>query len=100
MNQNKPKKGKMLIIVVAVIVAAFIGYSLFFTGDTDDLALVFPQDVDQSQTGRDLLALFAELSVLNLNPAVLSNPVFVSLEDFSREIPSEPSGRTNPFVPI
>lgn len=100
MNQNKSKKSKTLILATAIIITAFIGYSLFFTGETDDLALVLPQDANQNQTGRDLLALFAELSALSLNPAVLSNPVFVSLEDFSREIPSEPSGRTNPFAPI
>lgn len=100
MNQNKAKKGKTLIIVVAVIVAAFIGYTLFFTGNTDDLASLSPQDVNQNQTGNDLLIIFAELSALNLDPAVLRNPVFISLQDFSREIPSEPSGRANPFAPI
>ncbi|OHA26006.1 MAG: hypothetical protein A3D52_01305 [Candidatus Taylorbacteria bacterium RIFCSPHIGHO2_02_FULL_44_36] len=100
MHQNKSKKNKMLILAAVVIVAAFIGYSLFLTDRTDNLALVSPQGVNQSQTARDLLVLFAELSAFDLNPAVLSNPAFVSLEDFSREIPSEPAGRTNPFVPI
>ena len=100
MFQNKSKKGKTLILVAVIIVVAFIGYSLFFTGGTDNAALVLSPDDNQSQASRDLLALFAELSALNLNPAVLSNPVFVSLEDFSREIPSEPVGRTNPFAPI
>lgn len=100
MYQNKSKKGKMLIIATALIVAAFIGYSLFFPGNADDLALVLPQGINQDQTARELLALFAELSTINLSPAVLSSPVFMSLEDFSREIPSEPAGRVNPFAPI
>jgi len=90
----------MLTIIIALIVAAFIGYSLFFTGDADDLALVMPQGVNQDQTARELLVLFAELSTINLSPAVLSSSIFMSLEDFSREIPSEPTGRVNPFAPI
>lgn len=90
----------MLIIVVVVIVVAFIGYSLFFTGNTDNLAPLSPQDTSQNQTGNDLFVIFAELSALNLDSAVLRNPVFISLQDFSREIPSEPSGRVNPFAPI
>ncbi|KKT75185.1 MAG: hypothetical protein UW71_C0006G0011 [Parcubacteria group bacterium GW2011_GWB1_44_7] len=100
MYQNKSKKSKMLTIIIALIVAAFIGYSLFFTGDADDLALVMPQGVNQDQTARELLVLFAELSTINLSPAVLSSSIFMSLEDFSREIPSEPTGRVNPFAPI
>ena len=100
MNQNKSKKGKTLIIIVAILVAVFIGYSLFFTGNTDNLALVVPQGVNQNQTGNDLLVVFAGLSALNLDAAILKDPVFTSLQDFSQEIPSEPSGRTNPFVPI
>ncbi|MEK7081620.1 MAG: hypothetical protein AAB537_03000 [Patescibacteria group bacterium] len=100
MYQNKSKKGKGLIIAVAVIVAAFIGYSLFFTSSADDLALILPQGINQDQTARELLALFAELSALNLSPTILSDSAFLSLEDFSREIPSEPTGRVNPFVPI
>lgn len=100
MYQNKSKKSKMLTIIIALIVAAFIGYSLFFTGDADDLALVMPQGVNQDQTARELLVLFAELSTINLSSAVLSSSIFMSLEDFSREIPSEPTGRVNPFAPI
>ena len=100
MPQNKFKKNKKLFIAIVIIVAAFMGYSLFFTGDADDLALVLPQSVNQDQTARELLVLFAELSSLNLSPAILNSPVFLSLEDFSREIPSEPAGRVNPFAPI
>lgn len=90
----------MLIVVVAILVAAFIGYSLFFTGNANDSALLSPQQLNQNQTVSNLLVVFAELSSLNLDPAILSNPAFVSLEDFSRQIPSEPSGRANPFAPI
>jgi len=100
MNPNKSKKSKTLIIVVAVIIAVFVGYSLFFTGNADDLATLSPQDINQNQTGNDLLIIFAELSALNLDPAILQNPVFISLQDFSQEIPNEPSGRANPFAPI
>src|SRR3989338_1085778 len=100
MYHNKSKKSKMLTIAIALIVAAFIGYSLFFTGDADDLALVLPQGVNQDQTARELLVLFAELSTINLSSAVLSSSIFMSPEDFSREIPSEPTGRVNPFAPI
>jgi len=100
MNPNKSKKSKMVIIIVAVIVAAFLGYSLFFSNNTDDLAPLSPQDINPDQAGNDLLIIFAELSALNLDPTVLRNPVFISLQNFSREIPSEPSGRPNPFAPI
>lgn len=90
----------MAIVIVAIIVAAFIGYSLFFSSKNSDLSPLLPQETDQSQTGNDLLMIFAKLSALNLDPTVLQNPVFISLKNFSREIPSEPSGRSNPFAPI
>ena len=77
-----------------------MGYSLFFNKDNSDLALVLLPDSHQDQAARELLVLFAELSTINLNPAVLNNPVFSSFEDFSRNIPDEPIGRANPFAPI
>ncbi len=40
------------------------------------------------------------LGSVKLDPKVFSNPVFKDLEDFSRPLPDEAKGRTNPFAPI
>lgn len=100
MYRNKSKKGKVLTITIGVIIVAFIGYSFLFGSGEDNAALVLPQGVNQNQTASGILSLLAELSALNLATTVLNNPVFTSLQDFSREIPNEPAGRNNPFAPI
>ncbi|MDO8620027.1 MAG: hypothetical protein Q7R64_01610 [bacterium] len=48
--------------------------------------------------GRDLLSALATLKSTKLDTSVFSDPVFLSLKDFSVEILPQPIGRRNPFA--
>lgn len=52
------------------------------------------------EEGGDLIALLLELRSITLDTSVLSNPTFLTLQDFSVSLAPEPVGRPNPFAPI
>lgn len=91
------------IVVVGVIV---VGYWMFarnqsaVTPKGEGIAKATEQTI---VAGTDLARTIKELS--DLNSAVLSSvgifntPSFRELKDFSVEVPAEPLGRDNPFVP-
>ena len=97
---NFIKKYQNLFVIVGLIVAAFVVYSIFFTGTNDD-ALV-TQEIDASQTAveQELISLLLELRSITLNTSIFSDSKFQSLEDFSQDIVAEPVGRSNPFAPL
>jgi hypothetical protein len=50
--------------------------------------------------GSDVLSLLSEISGLNIDTSFFQTPVYESLTDFSVTIPSEPVGKSNPFLPL
>jgi hypothetical protein len=96
------KKYKKMIIILGIIVIAAIAYTLMI-GNTDDSLLVSEGPVSgsgDSELQNELLALLLEIRSIKLDESILSDPVFISLEDFGQEIIPEPVGRENPFAPV
>lgn len=88
-----------IIIVVVVIAIAFGIYSYFFAGKSE--APLTAETVSAgNQADQDLISLLLQLKSITLDDGIFSNPVFVSLHDFSQELVAEPSGRQNPFSPL
>ncbi len=50
--------------------------------------------------GQDLLAALALLKTIRLDTSMFTDPLFKSLSDWGKEIPSQPVGRRNPFAPL
>ncbi|MCI0542755.1 hypothetical protein L0Y69_03340 [bacterium] len=53
-----------------------------------------------AEEGKAILALLNDLRSLQLDETFFSDPIFVSLEDWSVVLTPEPIGRPNPFAPI
>lgn len=93
---------KQIFIVIVVIVAAFIGFQMFFVTDTaSDVSLVADElNPVYIIDGPEILAQLNRLNQVDLDGSVFSNKIFTSLVSFERPIADQVSGRSNPFLPI
>lgn len=111
------KKFKYLIIVVVIIIAAFIAYTIYTSGipaASSDLLQKTTMDVtntvpgtpgsDPSIPNEALANSFVEqlltIDSINLKIAFLNDPIFNALKDTHIDIQSQPIGRVNPFAPV
>lgn len=85
---------KKFYIVISFTLLSFTGW-LFFSGST-----ILAQEGIENVQGKEILNLLADLRNISLDGTIFSDPVFRSLEDFSREIQPQPKGRQNPFAPL
>lgn len=97
---NFLKEHKMGILVVVVIVIAFVLYSIFFTGEEDEIITSETSEEASIVVGADLLGMLLELKSLTLDSSVFSNEIFRALVDYSVDLAPQPIGRDNPFAPI
>ena len=97
---NLLNRYKNILIILLVVVAAFVVYSVFFTGG--DTRTLVAEDIDPAQTAveQELIALLLELRSINLDLSIFDDSKFQSLTDFSQELVPEPVGRENPFAPL
>ena len=91
------------LIIAGIILAILLVAGYFYTtreriNDTD-LLVGIPITSEQEIDG-DLLSTLRELKRLRLDESIFSNPSFVSLTDQSKPLPSQTSGRINPFAPL
>jgi hypothetical protein len=90
-------KYQNFIMVGVVVVAAFIGYSYFFTGKEEPVLEKQAVTGIKNPVDQELIALLLQLRGIKLDDGIFSDPVFLSLQDFSQELVPEPVGRVNPF---
>ena len=96
---NFIKKNLRSIILAAVFgVLAIWVYQTYFAGSTGASLSAAP--VASSAAGADLLAQLATLQNVKLDSAIFSDPVFISLSDFTVPIPPQPIGNANLFDPL
>lgn len=93
------------IILAGVIVFAVFAYMHASQKETQaQEPLVVPDAASSSagtnQTGRQILALLADLKSVQLDDSIFSDPMFQALQDTSVELILEPKGRPNPFAPL
>lgn len=55
---------------------------------------------DTSPLSQELLTTLSQLNSIKLDPTFFTDPAFLSLNDFSTTIPSQNTGRRNPFAPV
>lgn len=97
------EKTKNITIVVVLVIAVFIVYSVTFKGDgpADLLISQSVSDVDaESTVVREFLALLNTLNNLSLDTSIFQDPIFNSLRDESVQLIDQPRGRRNPFAPL
>lgn len=91
------KKNRNLIGLVAVSALGLYSYMTFYAPSNEPLLATADETAPVSQ---ELLAVLGSVYSIKLDPAIFSDPVFVSLSDFGTIIPPENIGRRNPFEPV
>lgn len=94
-------------LIIAVVVLGAVGFGgwLYANRDTsapieDDLLVGVQMAADANPIDGDLLKALQDLQRLRLDGSIFSNPVWVTLEDFGKELAPQSAGRPNPFAPI
>lgn len=93
---------KNLLIVLGLAVIMFVGYVVFIKGEDMDESLLDANSAGSLQAELEtqrLLGLLNELKALDIQGEVFTDPIFLSLQDFRKDLGDEPSGRSNPFAP-
>ncbi len=98
MNTLITKYRTALLFVLAVGLI-YGGYQFFFA-PPNEKALTVVTEGPASGPDQELIALLLELRGLTLDGVLFEDPVFRSLEDFGKELVTEPVGRINPFAPL
>ena len=88
---------KNVLMIGVILVAAFAGYSYFFTGKAEEVLTKEAVSEVQDPVDQELISLLLQLKGITLDEKFFSNPVFLSLQDFSQTLVPEPIGRNNPF---
>lgn len=95
------QKYKKWIIIGLVVIAAFVLYTVFFTGDKEDQLLTSTsRQTPEEIIGTEIIGALQQIESLELDRSIFDNPIYRSLKDRSQEIPPEPIGKSNPFDPI
>lgn len=93
------KKYQNAIFVIVALILAFFAYSYFFAGK--ETPVLMEETINPTAVAdQDLISLLLELKAITLDESIFTDPTFMSLEDFSRELIPEPIGRPNPFAPL
>jgi hypothetical protein len=90
---------KIIAIIVVVIVLGFLAYTFFGNKPAETNTLVSNKN-SSVKVGADLLAALATLDTLKLDTDFFKDATFKRLINFSRDIPTQPKGRSNPFAPL
>lgn len=102
------KKHK-IIAAIAIIALMAIGWFFISGGSSKEAApLLETSGLSASVSGnatvgrvdRELQDTLDKVRAIQLNNQVLSDPIFLSLNDIGQQIVPEPFGRPNPFAPI
>ena len=91
---------KNTIIVLVVAGVGYFGYNYLTRTDTPSDVLIQQNSADTSKMGAEVLSALNQLKTLKLDASVFQDKTFLSLQDFSKPLNSEPVGRVNPFSPI
>lgn len=105
---------KKIIIIVVIVAVAFIGYSMLISGNEKQSASGVSRQAVSSGTsaaaagssalldgpGKEFVTQLLAIQNIKFNLDLFADPVFIGLQDWSREIVPQQTGRPNPFAPL
>ena len=103
MHVDFDDKKVQFIIGGMLIVILFLGWVIFgrIPAVTDgNLLSEVGEDPIEDILGRELLLSLEKMKSVKLDTSFFSDPVYLSLNDISIEVPQMLSGRRNPFAPL
>lgn len=94
-------KYKKVIIIILVVILLFLVWSIFINDEPEIEPLLVTRDSEEvGDLGEKIIKTLNRVNKIELNKAVFEHPVFLRLEDYSREIQKQDVGRENPFEPF
>jgi len=92
-------RNKIMIGIVLIVVIVFMWWMLSPSApaSTDQ---VLTSESSTNGSDSDIVATLLQLRSVTLSGTILSDPTFLSLQDFGVDITPEPVGRPNPFAPF
>ncbi|MDE2037745.1 MAG: hypothetical protein KGI69_00775 [Patescibacteria group bacterium] len=90
---------KTTLIGIAIVVIAAAGY-FYVEGGSPAASSTLVQSQAGNQVGTAELDLLNQIESLRIDTSLFSDPGYLSLTDYSVQIPSESVGRPNPFAPL
>ena len=88
-----------LLVTLGVVVA--IGVWWGFSQDDPSTSLIETQaSSGVGPEDRGLVDTLLQLRAVSLSGTIFSDPAFMSLQDFGKQVIPEPVGRPNPFAPV
>jgi hypothetical protein len=90
----------LILVGIAVLIAGAAWYGLSNSSTSSSGLVTTPISTVSSPAEQGLIATLLTLRAVKLDGTIFSDPVFMSLKDFSTEIVAEPVGRENPFAPL
>ena len=91
---------KLLVILGVIMAAGFAWYFLLGSSPAPASPLSATPVNGANASDKNIVATLLTLHAVTLDGTIFSNPVFVSLKDFSTAIVPEPVGRPDPFAPF
>ncbi|MSR70441.1 hypothetical protein EXS62_00090 [Candidatus Kaiserbacteria bacterium] len=97
MNILKNKK-----IVGGIVGVILLGLVYYVWTSSSSTALLSDSSTQTSPISQEILTTLSSLHTITLEKGktIFTDPIFVSLTDYSKTLPAEPAGRRNPFAPV
>jgi hypothetical protein len=93
------KQHKLLTGILVVIILGAAWYEFSGSSPAPVLSTAATGTATDTQDAQ-LVSTLLQLQTVTLNGTILSDPGFLSLQDFTTQVVSEPVGRPNPFAPV
>jgi hypothetical protein len=95
------EKNKSVVIAAILLVMVIFGYRTFFKTEESPVDVLLLESNGQNQeAGRQIVDLVSVIKSVTLSQDLFASPLYKSLNDFSVDLPSQSTGRSNPFAPI
>lgn len=92
------KDNKMYIGLIFLALLGLWFYMTYFSAAPSSPTL--SSDQTKSPLSEDVLVTLSNLHTIKLDNSIFTDPLFVSLTDYSVAIPPQNAGRRNPFAPL
>jgi hypothetical protein len=94
-----PKLNKNIVLLIALVVVAAVGFFLF--SGSSDTPITTVQAGGAGGVGQELVIELNRLKALqNIDTSIFKDSSYVSLQDFTQSVVVQPLGRVNPFAPV
>lgn len=97
---NTPKPSKMpYFILGAVVLLSLLAY-FYIEGSVPQDSATLDQVNATEQVGNEVYRLLAEIKAIKIDTAFFQSPLYLTLRDYTVNVPALPVGRSNPFAPV